>query len=994
MKPRAATSRADLLLFRHKLREIGALAACVGFEWQPPACPSRDMPELIDTRHLIDDARSDEPTSEHPLIEFPEKPPSLEFFAPIRHEILKPLGPPPPRGDPISDVELAVDWTIQPPKARPLVAWSRLAPFVKSRLGATVSGNRLNIRRLLQDAGRGLPIIRLPRLPRQVWASQALVLRDSSAEMLPFAGDVQEVVRRLRRDRGNSGLKVLDLRMPPTKRVIARMPPDVPVLALTCQGRYHRDEEAVAAWEALGKALAHRKQPAAALTPHRLEGSPVPTDWEEQVWDHRCRLPQRFGQRLPKMNSSCGVISLLTLLDLLSPASRVSAALLRDVRLLLGADADVATEWHAWFHEGGWHSLDCFGFEDGDLRNARFARRRQMLTKRPELVRAVDHLIAFHHQDCSPLLSAEAAMRACLSSDRDAVSLSKGAFLLRRVVDRLRMMAADVGSAEGRRSGLAEWFARFVDTLEPKMRSNPAIAEEVARGLALAHVFLESGSLAIPEGVQADVYRKETRASVRPLPRAMSVSVLLAPVRTFHTNLFGFSVGEQNFPPFPQDQLLGHLLMQSPIIHLSAPLARRIEFRDIPSRFFVPTINKACKLSIQTDLEALHYDAMPRPTWASRMGYDRNGLWAESSAPFPFPKAFFRWAEFGNEGRFRWKMESLLSNEMDKTWRFWADEFGLAAEFVIGQIPFVLRWIPPGSFLMGSPEDEPGRQENERPQHRVEISKGFWMGETPVTQAQWEVVVQAAYYDHETGSVHRKRTLKKKPSHFQGSAELPVESVSWEDSRLFCELLDALLPDGPGFRLPTEAQWEFACRGGEPKVPFNGPIRLEGHVLSPDLEAYAWYGGNSGKDCVVSNPQDSSSWLSEGIGSPTAGTHPVKIKFPNGIGLHDMLGNVWEWCADAWDEKAYAKRADGVKDPRMDSADKSALRVVRGGSWFNRAQTCRAAYRDWHRPGARWYFLGLRLAAGQESAEPQGKERSDLPRRRSRARRAGGSNPA
>lgn len=519
------------------------------------------------------------------------------------------------------------------------------------------------------------------------------------------------------------------------------------------------------------------------------------------------------------------------------------------------------------------------------------------------------------------------------------------------------------------------------------MRSNSAIAEEVARGLALAHVFLESGSLTIPKGVQAEVYRQETRASVRPLPRAMSVSVLLAPVRAFDTKLIGFSFSEQNSPPFHQDQILGHLLMQSPIIHLFGPQARRIEFRNIPGRFFVPSLDRPCKFSIQTDLEVLHFDAMTRPAWASRMGYDRHGLWAESSAPFPFPKSFFRWAEFGNEGRFRWKIESLLSTEMKKTWRFWADEFGLAAEFVIGQVLFVLRWIPPGSFMMGSPEEEPGRSDDEGPQHRVTISKGYWMGETPVTQAQWEAVVQAAYYDHDSGSAHGKRTLEKKPSHFQGPPELPVEQVSWHDSTTFCRLLNALLPEGPGFHLPTEEQWEFACRAGdEAEVPFNGPIRLEGDVLSPDLEDYAWYGGNSGKNCVVTNPDDSSSCLGKRNGSPTAGTHPVKLKIPNPNGLHDLLGNVWEWCEDEWDEELYFKRAAGAKESRRDPANDSAGRVVRGGSWGDRAPGCRAAARVLWPSGTRWLTQGLRLAAGQEPAVAE----QLVPERRRRAQRAAG----
>lgn len=319
--------------------------------------------------------------------------------------------------------------------------------------------------------------------------------------------------------------------------------------------------------------------------------------------------------------------------------------------------------------------------------------------------------------------------------------------------------------------------------------------------------------------------------------------------------------------------------------------------------------------------------------------------------------------------------------ESKPTWanRLWADDHGIAADFRIGDVPFVLRWIPPGRFLMGSPEDEPGRSEDEGPQHWVTISKGFWMGETPVTQAQWRAVVLSSGKmdgnEEERGMV---LALQSSPSHFKGPPDLPVESVSWEDSVLFCRLLDSLLPSGPGFHLPTEAQWEFACRAGEPKGPFHGPISLKGDVLSPDLEAYAWYGGNSGKDCVVSNPQDSSSWLG-GNGSPSAGTHPVKTKLPNPHGLYDMLGNIWEWCSDEWDATAYSKRVGGSKDTQLDYTVGNAVRVMRGGSWYDLAKLCRAASRSRDHSAHSWDGRGFRLCAGLAPPEQIRRPLSPVP---------------
>jgi len=270
---------------------------------------------------------------------------------------------------------------------------------------------------------------------------------------------------------------------------------------------------------------------------------------------------------------------------------------------------------------------------------------------------------------------------------------------------------------------------------------------------------------------------------------------------------------------------------------------------------------------------------------------------------------------------------------------FGEDDCGIFAECSVKEVSFVWRWICPGKFQMGcDPEDEHG-YEWEKPQHEVILTRGFWMGETPVTQAQWQAV------------------MGTNPSHFKGD-QRPVEQVSWQDSRDFATKLNALLP-GLYAALPTEAQWEYACRAGTQTAFHDGSACTEPSGEDPALNKLGWFDKNS-----------------EGQ------THAVKEKqAPNAWGLHDMHGNVWEWCRDAWDEKAYAKRGKITPDPETKDDDESAVRVVRGGSWGGRALVCRAAFRGRGRPGLRDDFLGLRLAAGQEpgAAEPQKPERSDLP---------------
>ena len=271
----------------------------------------------------------------------------------------------------------------------------------------------------------------------------------------------------------------------------------------------------------------------------------------------------------------------------------------------------------------------------------------------------------------------------------------------------------------------------------------------------------------------------------------------------------------------------------------------------------------------------------------------------------------------------------------------WADVFGeddagIFAECSVKEVRFVWRWICPGKFKMGcDPEDEHG---DKKPQHEVRLTHGFWMGETPVTQAQWQAV------------------MGENPSHFKGD-QRPVEQVTWPESSDFAAKLNALLP-GLHAALPTEAQWEYACRADTQSAFHDGSPCTEPSGKDPALDKLGWFDQNSGYE-----------------------THDVKLKAANAWGLHDMHGNVWEWCQDAWDEKAYAKRGKIAFDPEIKDDDESADRVVRGGSWDDRALNCRAAYRIWRRPGLRWDDLGLRLAAGQEpgAAEPQKPERSDLP---------------
>ena len=223
----------------------------------------------------------------------------------------------------------------------------------------------------------------------------------------------------------------------------------------------------------------------------------------------------------------------------------------------------------------------------------------------------------------------------------------------------------------------------------------------------------------------------------------------------------------------------------------------------------------------------------------------------------------------------------------------------------VNGIKYNMVWVEGGTFRMGATSEQGSEAcDNEKPVHSVTLS-GYYIGKTEVTQALWKAV------------------MGSNPSRFKGD-NLPVEEVSWNDCQKFIRKLNALA--GQNFRLPTEAEWEFACRGGN-----NG--RGYKYSGSNYIDNVAWYDGNSGDK-----------------------THPVGTKAPNELGIYDMSGNVWEWCAD-W----YGDYSSGAQtNPK--GPYEGSFRVYRGGGWYYVLGNCRSSRRLDLSPGDCCSFLGLRLS--------------------------------
>ena len=289
------------------------------------------------------------------------------------------------------------------------------------------------------------------------------------------------------------------------------------------------------------------------------------------------------------------------------------------------------------------------------------------------------------------------------------------------------------------------------------------------------------------------------------------------------------------------------------------------------------------------------------------------------------------------------------------------DQHGVFVGFEIDGVEQRLRWIEPGSFWMGSPETEEGRYDREIG-HHVTLTEGFWLADTPCTQALWKTV------------------MGDNPSRF-ASPERPVEQVSWKDAAKFFSKLEERAP-GLGARFPTEAEWEYACRAGTETASWLGDLEILGANNAPLLDDIAWYGGNSGKDYELEEGSDSSGWPDKQFSHTLAGTRSVAEKDPNPWGLYDMLGNIYEWCEDWYG--SYPKSA--VTDPT--GPPQGTDRVSRGGSWGSHARIVRAACRYRDSPGRRWSDLGFRLARGQSALKPGGAERHEGPRDAAKNRRS------
>jgi formylglycine-generating enzyme required for sulfatase activity len=944
MRYKTQLSRADLLacLQEHGEAQLEQFAAVLGYA-------RREPPQTVQSSsRIIRVTANMRRTPSEPSVPAPAPVSRVRFYRVVAQRQLEPTEVVRNEPDwfrqatPYSEdsEELRAVAGITPPPQPPLMHWARLWPFLKTALGAQQATQTLDMPRIVDHLARGQALRHLPRQLHQGWAPVCQILIDYAVPLLPFWTDYNEVHQRLRQLRGIQGLALfafLDgdpggrcaLYTPQGWQEIEhyRIPaPGTPVLVLSDLGCIDASEVRRRRWCRLGARLRRAGCCAVALMP-------CPRRWWDReltrlfypvCWDRAVRPPRRLGVHqigpAPETPAERDTDA-EPLLNLLGAAIRVEPALLRAVRYLLPAQqADVGSEAAAWNHPHVHATPLAFYYDQDVTAHYRTAFARQA----PPLRQQVAAMLTAYHASLSPAIGYEEQL---LLAEGDSVS---DAYQPQRFLERLvkTLHAQDGAFVDAMRSWVHRMARRQHHT---PMWHNEALAATWAT-VHLAQ--LRAGEpLTLPAGLELARVSWLLAQDLAPRrytlrQRGQTLYVEAEAPATTTTVL-----DTPGSPLSTISAIAPYMQVQQGATDGAASTAQLQ-----PLDWTIPLPVNAHVL-LRTDHEELTIDSIPRPTWAEGIGRDAQGLWATWAGgerraywlpPGHYPVYNHAGERLGQlelpQGYWCDEAEGLTQLREGLQQPPWAedyglDDYGLYAGFRIKGVYQRMRWIAPGEFVMGSPETEAERFDNETP-HCVILSRSFWLADTTCTQALWQAV------------------LGENPSYSRGE-DRPVENVSWDDVQRFLTRLNDTAPE-LAFRLPTEAEWEYARRAGT-----TSPFWF-GEQITPEQ---ANYDGNypyaRGKK-----------------GLYRAETVPVKALPCNGWGLYQMHGNVWEWCQDRYG----AYPTGTVVDPT--GPDEGAGRVLRGGSWFDDGGDVRSAQRDAYVPGLRSGSLGFRLARGQAAGRP------------------------
>ena len=870
---KSSLSRADLLLLKHRCAEdaLEDLSPMAGY-YRKPSVPMR-VPEEPEQ-----DSPGDQSTDQSAFKEALQQKPPVRFIDPTFYRVihyqavntedvtseLQTLASTAP-------LDLHARHQGQQPLYSPLASWPKLWPFVRAALGEAKNTQRLDAPRLTAMIAKQEALHTLPYLKRTAWADHCHLIVDYNHATQPFWEDYNQLLHFVTECRGAVGemnVSVMDNGPQngcrPWGVECAAIKPyrlpqgSVPILILADLGCFDSAGVVRRHWLKLGQRFQSAGfRPVVLMPSQRALGDEALTQYYTLMcWDQRrqfpTKLPCQSARPNPVGDAPTGVDNLLTLL---SPFLKVEPSLLRAARKLLvahkvDAELSVDTEAQIWSHPDVESNAMAFAIKA----EATQGYRNKFKKLDSSLKLAVGELIQSHHRHLPDVIRyEELATYFDLVGDEDREALQ------RAVEQYQQRLAATLYQRKGNlqsAAGLTAYVRRHGH------RQNSGLWNSLWLRAAWALTYqedLKAGQVTLPPGLTLN----QVMPFISDLSKGQHYTLRQ------QGNQLTLSAQEETTEP-KKAAALSEIFMAGDFIEVSqqGPAKALSAGQTLTSgnHLEIP-LSPHHPITLSSGNTALTIAPFTKPSWATSVGYD---------------------------------------------------DYGLFAELRYGEVVQRFRWINPGQFQMGSPESELQRYDDEQ-QHEVHLSEGYWLADTVCSQALWLGV------------------MGENPSRFNGH-DKPVEQVSWDDTKEFIERLNKDIAE-LAVRLPSEAEWEYACRAGT-----TGPFSF-GDNITPEQVNY-----------------DGSEPYAEGAkGLDRHETVAVKTLPANPWGLYEMHGNVYEWCED-WFQATYQQ--DSKVDPL--GPDSGQTRVVRGGSWVSDGYGghVRSASRSSDEPDLRYDRIGFRLALG------------------------------
>ena len=812
---------------------------------------------------------------------------------------------------------------------RPLMPIARLLPLLFNSLAQARTGHSLDYRQLIKQIGQGNALQRLPKRQHRRWPQRLQIIVDASPRLEPYWTDFeglvrqqqtllgQEAVQALRFDEDTLGEQACYCLPWPAADTDQwqrwQTPPaDVSVLILGDLGV--GDDRATIAWQRQLACLQSHPSPILTL-------SPVSGSSEDRLFCQQFK-PNAFNDQYPvsrhpvrngfSLKPAPTALALDDMLIWLSPLPLIDTGLLRRLRVEMhwGSSDLEAVLWnHPAMRDIGLGK--CVQPEVAGGYQQRFQK-----YAGTEKAKLFWNVLEGHHTGAyEGLRQLETFKRSVLEQQDDSA--------VREYFKRLCAMGLRSGSDPAQQHALRMQCRTVLASMPTTIWNSDLNTQKDLEDLAYV--------------IYATAHEAEIKAGQWPkqLPDGFDIDRLRWVVGGDESAAVGEMQGWQIVQVGAQGQIKIEpcSFEDDPVVtifktEVSKAFPPRLILADAKGSKTHP-LQKRMTVTLSENETAvfearglkLELEAILKPSWASRIGWNEKGL--TSRIPWLNQELEVLWQSSTTEAKGSWRWPTP----------FGEDTFGLYVDLSVKNVTQRFRWLKPGNFWMGSPEDEEEREWNghnngkgSETLRQVTLTQGFWLADTTVTQAFWQAV------------------MGNNPSHFKDNPEHPVEQVSWHDTQLFIDRLNGLLP-GLSARLPSDAEWEYACRA-EKDTPFSFGTNITPEQVNYD-GSYPYSGGEKG--------------LYRGK------TVPVKSLPANPWGFYEMHGNVWEWCADVWQQQL---SSEPVTDPLITGVDGDSARVVRGGSWFNDGRSVRSAFRRRLTPGFRGHYLGFRLALGHAELQP------------------------